>query len=196
MYVPLVPLYVAPQEACWSAKDSDDVEGDDACTEVGSSVSTELPQRQGVDDWDLGYAYQRPSVWHFYEHGLYLKTTHLPLLDACFIESDQGDYRPFGTMGDFWRLAENMELDIAVATECGVQILRKNQAVEISALKPGLRYLRCFPQSLGIMAVGGRFAHLEATWRLDDKRIGRSAVQNELVNALLRSRGNNHVSFW
>ena len=56
MYVPLVPLYVPPPEACWSAKDSDDVEGDDACTEVGSSVSTELPQRQGVDDWDLGYA--------------------------------------------------------------------------------------------------------------------------------------------
>ena len=89
-----------------------------------------------------------------------------------------------------------MELDIAVATECGVQILRKNQAVEISALKPGLRYLRCFPQSLGIMAVGGRFAHLEATWRLDDKRVGRPAVQSELVMALLRSRGNNHVSFW
>ena len=196
MYVPLVPLYVPPPEACWSVKDSDDVEGaDDVCTEVGSSADTELPRRQCDEDWDLSYAYDRPGVWHFYEHGLYLKTTHLNLLDVCFLEFDNGDYRPFGSMADFWRLAEYMEVDIAVATECGVQILRKNQAVEIAALKPGLRYLRCFPQSLGVMAVGGRFAHLEATWRLDDKR-GRPIVQTELVMALLRSRGNNHVSFW
>ena len=162
---------------------------------MGSSADTDLPRRQGDEDWDLLYAYERPGGWHYYEHGLYLKTTHLPLLDACFIESDQCDYRPFGTMADFWRLAEYMEVYIAIATECGVQILRKGQAVEIAALKPGLRYLRCFPQSLGIIALGGRFAHLEATWRLDDKR-GRPAVQTELVMGLLRSRGKNHVSFW
>ena len=63
-------------------------------------------------------------------------------------------------------------------------------------LKPGLRYLRRFPQGVGVMMLGGQFAHLEATWRLDDKRVGRPGVQTELVMALLRSRMSNHVSFW
>ena len=126
MYVPLVPLYLAPQEACWSARNSEDVEGADDCfTEVGSSADTELPRRRSEDDWDLSYAYERPGVWHFYETGLYLKSTHLPLLDACFIEFDQGEYRSFGTTADFWRLAENMQRDVVVVSDSGVQVLRK-----------------------------------------------------------------------
>ena len=197
MYVPWAPFYVAPREACWGTQDSEEVEGtDDVCTEVGSSADTELPRRRGDDDWGLSYAYDRPGAWHLFENGLLLQATHLPLLDACSIEFDNGDYRPFGAIADFWRLAEHTQRDIAVASDCGVQVLRKGQEVENMALKPGLRYLRCFPQTLGIMAVGGRFAHLEATWRLDDKRVGRPAAQGELVMALLRSRGNNHVSFW
>ena len=99
-------------------------------------------------------------------------------------------------MADLRRLAEYMEVDIAVATECGVQILRKGQAAEIAALKPGLRYLRCFPQSVGVMMLGGQFAHREVTWRLDDKMVDRPVIQTELVMALLRSRGSNHMSFW
>ena len=163
---------------------------------MGSSADTELPRHQGDDDWDIAYAYERPGVWHLYEHGLLIQTTHLPLLDACFLEFDSGDYRPFGAIGDFWRLPEHLQKEIVVVTECGVQVFRKEREVENMALKPGLRYLRCFPQSIGILVLGGRFAHVEATWRISDKKVGRSGVQTDLVMALLRSRGSNHVSFW
>ena len=206
MFVPLMPFYVpAPGWGAWPAQSVE--ESEEVCTEVGSSVDTEAPQTSqhsgdGDGDWQLAVVYDQPSTWHQYEEGLWLKATRLPLLDACFVESDDGDYRPFGTVADLWRLAESLQWGIVVVSMCEMtaHILRKGQEAEKMALKPGLRYLRCFPANIGVLVLGDAqrrfFAYLEATWRRDDKRVGRPNVQAELVMAALKGRDCSHVCFW
>ena len=199
LYLPLVPVYwAAPEDAWWSEQQNLEV-SEDVCTDVGSSVDTDAPRCE--EDVQLSNAYGVPETWHKYEDGLWLKCAHLPLFDACFVENDKGTYRPFGTIADFWRMAENLEQGIVVVSvpEMSVQILRRDVEEETMALKPGLRYLRCYPCNIGVLVLGDnqrRFAHLEATWRRDDKRIGRPMVETELVMALLRGRDCNHIGFW
>ena len=77
--------------------------------------------------------------------------------------------------------------------------MRKEEAIEEMALKPGLRHLRCVPCNVGIMMIGEeqrQFAYLEATWRRDDKRAGRPTIETELVMSMLRARDYNHICFW
>ena len=204
LFVPLFPVYI--NASGWGAWPEQSVEeSEDVCTEVGSSADTEAPNQHcgdGDGDWQLAFVYDQPSTWHQYEEGLWLKATRLPLLDACYVESDDGDYRSFGSSADFWRMAEYMQSGIVVVVvpEMTAHVLRKGQEAERMTLKPGLRYLRCFPASLGILVLGSdaqrRFAYLEATWRRDDKRVGRQNVQAELVMAVLKGRDSGHVCFW
>ena len=196
MLFPLLPVYVAAP--WWPAPESVQ-ETDDVCTDVGSSVETECPhsRKTGDEDWQLHEVYEKPMAIHEYEGGLWLKATHMPLLDTCYIESDTG-YRPFGSVADFWRLAETMDNGLVVVTESCVHIMRKGEDAEAMALKPGLRHLRCYPCNVGIMMLGEeqrRFAYLEATWRRDDKRAGRPKIETELVMSMLRSR-DNHICCW
>ena len=98
-------------------------------------------------------------------------------------------------------MAENLEQGIVVVSvpEMSVQILRRDVEEETTALKPGLRYLRCYPCNIGVLVLGDNqrwFAHLAATWRRDDKRIGRAMVETELVMAAMRGRDCNHIGFW
>ena len=37
--------------------------------------------------------YYQPGVWHKYEDGLWLRATHMQLLETCYIETDT-QYRP------------------------------------------------------------------------------------------------------
>jgi hypothetical protein len=202
LFVPLVPVYFnAPGWGAWPEQSVE--ESEEVCTDVGSSVETEAPNQHAGDgdgDWQLAFVYDHPS-WHQYEEGLWLKATRLPLLDACYIESDDGEYRPFGSVADFWRLAESIQggIVVVVVSEMTAHVLRKGQEAERMTLKPGLRYLRCFPAYLGVLVLGEaqrRFAYLEATWRRDDKRVGRPNVQAELVMATLKGRDCCHVCFW
>ena len=185
----LLLVYVVASAEWWSAPPSAE-ETDDVCTEVGSSVETEAPQ-----DWQLQEVYYQTNVWHMYEEGLWLKATHLPLLSACYIESDT-EYRPFGSVADFRRIAESMGSPLVVVFESCVHVVRKGEEPEQMALKPGLRHLRCFPCHLGIMVIDRRFAFLEATWRRDDKRAGRPKIETELIMSILRNRERYHISFW
>ena len=98
-------------------------------------------------------------------------------------------------------MAEVLDQGIVVVSvpDMSVHILRRDHEEETMAPKPGLRHLRCYPCNMGVLVLGDtqrRFAHLEATWRRDDKRIGRPMVETELVMAVLRSRDCNHISFW
>ena len=197
LYLPLVPVYWG-QDVWWPEEQNLEV-SEEVCTDVGSSVDTDAPRNE--EDFQLSNVYDVPETWQKYEDGLWLKCSHLPLLDACFIENDKGTYRPFGTTADFWRMAEVLNQGIVVVSlqEMSVHILRRDHEEETMALKPGLRYLRCYPCNTGVLVFGDtqrRFAHLEATWRRDDKRIGRPMVETELVMAALRARDCNHIGFW
>ena len=138
---------------------------------------------------------------HEYEGGLWLKATRLPLLDTCYIESDTG-YRPFGSVADLWRVAERMGSGLVVVfvSESCVRVMRKGEVTEEMAMKPGLRHLRCYPCNVGILVLGEeehrRFAYLEATWRRDDKRVGRPKLETELVMSILRNRDCDHICCW
>ena len=196
MYLPVVPIYIT-QEAWWPRQPTTEETEETVCTEVGSSADTEAPRSD--EDWQLTCLYDNPATWQQYEDGLWLKCARLPLLDACYVESENGGYRPFGSLSDFKRLAECMQETIVVVSEVCVHVLRPGQEEKKMALKPGLRFLRCFPGNLGILVLeqySRRFAYLDATWRRDDKREGRPSVQTELVMAALRSRDSNHLCFW
>ena len=54
---------------------------------------------KGGEDCQLQEVYYQPGMWHKYEEGLWLRATHMPLLDACYIQSDT-EYRPFA-VADF-----------------------------------------------------------------------------------------------
>ena len=125
----------------------------------------------------------------------------MPLLDECYVVTDNGDYRPFGSIADFVRLAECIQHTLLVVSfgEACTHVLRAGREEETMALKPGLRFLRCFPGNSGILVIeqqNRRFAYLDAAWRRDDKREGRPFVQSELVMAALRNRESNHLCFW
>ena len=197
MLVPLLPVYVAAPPEWWPAPPSIE-ETDDVCTEVGSSVETEAPRCKCDEDWQLQAVYYQPNVWHKFEEGLWLKATHMPLLDTCCVETDT-DYRVFGSLGDFYRVSESMGSGLVVVSESCVHVFRKGEEAEEMALKPGLRHLRCYPCNVGILMIGEeqrRFAHLDATWRRDDKRAGRPKLETELVMSILRSRDCDHICFW
>ena len=216
MLVPLMPFYVAqPQWGThWSEGEQQRSEQDtEALTEVGSavgsSVETEaVAQSEQSTSWDgvthasLTYVYDEPATWVEFEEGLWLRGSHLPLFEQCYIETDDGHYRNFGSTTDFWRIAECLQSGIVVvaASDMVVHILRKGKEAEKMALKPGLRYLRCFPQSIGVLMIGNDsqrcFAYLEGAYRRDDRKVGRPAVQTELIMAFLRGRDRCHVVFW
>ena len=201
IYVPLVQIYVASPPEAWRPQPAQTVDdsAETVCTEVGSSADTEVPC--GEEDWKVRCVYENPATWHQYEEGLWLKCSRLPLLDECYVVMDNGDYRPFGSIADFVRLAECMQHTMVVISVGGscTHILRAGREEERMALKPGLRSLRCFPGNLGVLVTeqqSRRFAYLDATWRRDDKREVRPFVQNGLVIAALRNRESNHLCFW
>ena len=140
MYV-AAPWWPAPE----SAQETDDV-----CTDVGNRVETECPPCQCDEDWQLQEVYYQPGVWHRYKEGLWLRATHMPLLDTCYIETDT-QYRPLAAE-DF--CAGNTGNGLVIVSESGVRIIRKGEGVEQMALKPGLRHLRCYPCNVGIMMLG------------------------------------------
>ena len=216
MLVPLMPFYVAqPQWGThWSEGEQQRSEQDtEALTEVGSavgsSVDTEaVAQSEHSTSWDgvthasLTYVYDEPATWIEFEEGLWLRGSHLPLFEQCYIETDDGRYRNVGSTVNFRRMAECLPSGIVVVavSDMTAHILRKGQEAEKMALKLGLRYLRCFPAYIGVLVLGDAqrrfFAYLEATWRRDDKRVGRPNVQAELVMAALKGRDCSHVCFW
>ena len=112
LYLPLVPVYWG-QDVWWPEEQNLEV-SEEVCTDVGSSVDTDAPRCE--EDFQLSNVYDVPETWQKYEDGLWLKCSHLPLLDACFIENDKGTYRPFGTTADFWRMAEVLNRGIVVVS--------------------------------------------------------------------------------
>ena len=125
MLVPLLPVYVAAPPEWWPAPPSIE-ETDDVCTEVGSSVETEAPRCKCDEDWQLQEVYYQPNLWHKFEEGLWLKATHMPLLDTCCVETDT-DYRVFGSLGDFYRVSESMGSGLVVVGESCVHVFRKGE---------------------------------------------------------------------
>ena len=139
------------------------------------------------------------TKWQRVEDGLWLRSTPLPLLYDCFIESDDGNYRRFGEDDeDFVKILSDVGKSIAVALadSMTMRVFRPGQPVEILALKPGLRYLRCFPDLMGLLILGGRVSLLGAAWRKDNGKQPPTDVESQIMISIVRSRGSAHVSFW
>ena len=214
LFVPLVPVYIAPPypPTSWQQGEQQQSEQDtEALTEIGSVVgsSVDTEARNEHPPWDDGtyaqlrYVYDEAATWFEFEEGLWIRASPLPLLDHCYIEFDDGRYRSFGTRADFWRMTEflnNFGIVVVNVQSTAVHILRKGKEAERMALKPGLRYLRCFPDYVGVLMLGDdgqrSFGYLEAAWRRDSRKEGRPCVQTELVMAALKGRDCCHVCFW
>ena len=138
------------------------------------------------------------AKWQRVEDGLWLRSTPLPLLYDCFIEGDDGQYRRFGEDDeDFVKVASDLGKGIAVAfaDSMAMRVFKPGQLVENLALKPGLRYLRCFPDLMGLLILGGRVSFLGAAWRKDNGKQPPTDVESQIMISIVRSRGSAHVSF-
>jgi len=117
-------------------------------------------------------------------------------LDQCYIDGeDGGEYRSLCAF-DFQIVANFMQERIMVFDEQGASLFRPGQEAEQMPLKVGLRSLRCYPTTIGIVICGCAFSQLDATWRLDNHKPVREDLQEKLVMALLRGKGSLHVGFW
>ncbi len=79
-----------------------------------------------------------------------------------------------------------------------VRVHISKQEALVMSMKPGLRYLRCFPDLLGVMIQGDStrlFSHIEANWR-EEKRPVKERVLTQLVMAILRAKDRGHLCFW
>ncbi len=181
-----------------------------SCPETYHETATCEPScSDSTSSWDddlyamLKAIYEDNSKWQFIEEGLWLRANPLPLFDQCYVEEDNGDYRIFGANGDFSRLAEELAADykgVAVvnAETTDVRVYIPKQDALVLSLKPGLRYLRCYPDLLGVMMQGDStrlFSHIEANWR-EEKRPVKERVLTQLVMALLRAKDRGHLCFW
>ena len=173
--------------------------------ETAVTVACEPSCSDSTSSWDddlyttLKTVYEDNSKWQFVEDGLWLRANPLPLFDQCYVEEDNGDYRIFGA-DDFSRLAEELAdnykgIAIVNAESMEVRVYIPKQDILVMSMKPGLRYLRCFPDLLGVMIQGGTFSHIEANWR-DEKRPVKERVLTQLVMALLRAKDRGHLCFW
>ena len=138
------------------------------------------------------------SRWVRVEDGLWLRSTPLPLLDDCFIEAGDGSYRRFGDDEDFVKIVNDMGKGVAVANAdtMTMRVIKPGQPVEVQPMKPGVRYVRCYPDLLGILALGGHISLLDAAWRNETGKRAATDMQAQLVLSIVRSRGYAHVSFW
>ena len=199
----LVPIfYMAPLQETSSCPET--------YRETAETVACEPSCSDSTSSWDddlymtLKTVYEENSKWHFVEDGLWLRANPLPLFDQCYVEEDNGDYRIFGANNnEFSRLAEELAADYkglaVVNTESmEVRVHISKQETLVMSMKPGLRYLRCFPDLLGVMIQGDStrvFSHIEANWR-DEKRPVKERVLTQLVMALLRAKDRGHLCFW
>ena len=68
-------------------------------------VSYEV-SREGSEDFalQLECALTYEKEWYEIEDKLFVRVFWMPLLSNCFVESEDSDYRSWGTNGDFTRL--------------------------------------------------------------------------------------------
>ena len=177
-----IPLFLhvvpAPEPECTATSRS--------CEEHGGELYAVLEQL---------YA----AKWQRVEDGLWLRSTPLPLFYGWLIEGDDGQYRRFGEDDeDFVKVASDLGKGIAVAfaDSMAMRVFKPGQLVENLALKPGLRYMRCFPDLMGLLILRGRVSFLGAAWRTDNGKQPPTEVQPQLMTSIVRSRGSAHVSFW
>ena len=165
--------------------------------------SDSTPISSSVDE-ELGAVLESTQMckeWAFVEEGLWLRARPLPLLSKCYIENDNGDYRHFGVVSDWALVQKHMPKGLAIVNPSAmkVTILVLNETEREMEMKPGLRYLRCYPDLVGILVTqdNGIF-QLQAWWRDDSEKPLPEGLQDSLVLAVVSVARpvDEHVSFW
>ena len=63
-------------------------------------------------------------------------------------------------------------------------------------MKIGLRYLRTYPDHMGLILIDGKICSLEVKWRDGDLKDERCVRQDDLLLAVLKGRRGSHIVFW
>ena len=128
------------------------------------------------------------------------------MLDECYLEDDDGKYRRFGAVVDWVRVADsfgaNSHQSIVITDHCGmtVHVVVRGQKTLVMDMDKGLRYLRCYPEMLGILIAGDEtnyFSHLDTSW-YEEEKPKLHGLQTQLVMAILKAAkcSGQHISFW
>ena len=129
----------------------------------------------------------------------------MPLLSQCYIESDDGEYRHFGTNGDFDMLLQSLghklqAIGVMRLSTMNVTFLDYKGERKILLPKHGLRKIRAYPGLLGILINNeNEIFHLQVAFHEKAEKMVLDGLEQTLVFAILSAVDKDrskHVSFW
>ena len=193
----------APQEAAYppevttAPQHRKESPEEEVCEDRGGEVVNHVEDEvyyQLVDSYD------HPGLWRFVEEGLWVRSTTLPTLEACYVEKTAGDQCMWGSsIADFERALPRFSHGFVHfhLAEMEARVISADQAwASLYGLKVALRHLRAHPKLIGFVSVDdGRRCFLEAAWTDDKKRSVKSHLEEDLVMAIVRGR-QMPVTFW
>jgi len=182
-----VPHYALPPPSAPSVDDSSDcsrtVEGSD-------DIAFQL---------ECAVTYERR--WYEVEDRLFVRVFSMPLLGNCFVESDDGEYRSWGSNGDFdalFKIIANRYKSIAVVHDKNVTFLTSTGERKIMHLQHGLRKIRAYPEHLAILITKEYEVYFLQADFYDNTSKPHEDLESFLALAVLRAaaRDGTHISFW
>ena len=180
-------------------------------TENKRTTTEEVPEETGQkayneSDEDVYYhiaeAYDHAGQWHEVEKNLFIRASKLPNLENCYIQGNNGDYKPWGSkaadcQGLLDRFSHGL-VHLSLAQMEAHMLTKEKSATSICGLKVGLREIRTHPSLIGIAVFeDGRKCFLEASWKEANKKEPKHHLENDLLVAIIRCRKpQEQIVFW
>ena len=158
---------------------------------------------EGSDDiafqLECAIAYERE--WCEIEERLFVRVFSMPLLGKMFVESEDGEYRAWGTNADLDALFKIISCRykcIAIVREKNVTFLTATGERKIMHFQHALRKIRAYPEYLGLLITkDNEVYHIQSDF-YDNAAKPHEDLDSFLALAVLRAaaRDGTHISFW
>ena len=199
-YAPmLLPVMCVPYQHIppFTLPPSADDSSDCSCS-VADSVMDDVGSQL-----ECAMSYQKE--WCEVEGNLFIRLFPMPLLCQCFVESDDGEYRHFGSNPDWDMLFQVLGYQfryIAVLRQETMNVTFFDPKGERKILQPkhGLRKIRAYPDILGVLINNeNEIYHLQVAFNENSGKTPLDGLEKTLVFAILsaaRRECSKHISFW
>ena len=172
---------------------------------IDSNSVDELSEvsREGSEDFalQLECALTYEKEWYEIEDKLFVRVFWMPLLSNCFVESEDSDYRSWGTNGDFdalFKIIAYKYKSIGLVRDQSVVFLTSTGERKIMTLQHGLRKIRAYPEHLALVITkNSEVYHLQSDFHANQAKPHQD-LEQFFVLAILRAaaRDGVHICFW
>ena len=180
------------------------MEAQPCCDAHADALDDSLSQSSNASAsaWDDAFyslvleAYGAPKSWREFEQGLRVRVTPWPLLARCYTVADDGDYRVFGTAAEWQKVGSELGRDVCYFNSDATvaHIFRVGQKPFTLPIRVGFRYLRCYPEMMGALAIDDNMCLVEASYTAKSKDV--ADREQEVLMAIIKSRRGSHLCFW